>query len=454
VAKRVQRITEMARRLPFPEGTYSVAAGIAVGGITAYAFLSLAYRQLATTHSKVGYSAVFGLWVIVFTICPGFFQPIEQEVGRALASRRAQGIGGAPLVKRAATLGAILAFAAIVVCLAAMGPITSKVFHHSTMLYVSLIIGIVAYYLGYTARGALAGNGRFRPYGEMIAAEGIVRLIATAVLFVVGVRTPGVYGLVLVLPPIAALFISLRGERHLLQPGPPAPYSELSTALGYLLAGSVLLQALSYAPYITAVTLAKPSQSNLVGDFAAGILIARIPLLGFQAVQAALLPKLARLAGAGEELEFRKSLRQIVMIVLAVGLVGVVGGFAVGHLAGRILFGSKFTLSNTDVGLLAIGSGAFIFALTLAQALIALRSYAASTLSWLAGIIGCVVGASLTHDLYLRSELSYAIGASCAAIAMLACLTVRLRSGTPMASVEHLGSVGGHESFDLPIVEI
>jgi hypothetical protein len=124
----------MARRLPFPEGTYSVAAGIAVAGITSYAFLSLAYRQLATTHSKIGYSAVFGLWVIVFTICPGFFQPIEQEVGRALASRRAQGIGGAPLVKRAATLGAILAFFAIVACLAAMSPITSKVFHHSTML--------------------------------------------------------------------------------------------------------------------------------------------------------------------------------------------------------------------------------------------------------------------------------------------------------------------------------
>jgi O-antigen/teichoic acid export membrane protein len=167
-----------------------------------------------------------------------------------------------------------------------------------------------------------------------------------------------------------------------------------------------------------------------------------------------LLPKLARLAGAGEEQEFRTALRQIVMIVLAVGLVGVVGGFAVGHLAGRILFGSKFTLSNTDVGLLAIGSGAFIFALTLAQALIALRRYAESTMSWLAGVVGCVVGAALTHDLFLRSELSYAIGASCAAVAMLACLTVRLRSGAPMAAVEHLGTVGGHESFDLPIVEI
>src|SRR3979409_2147684 len=85
----------MARKLPFPEGTYPIAAGIAIAGITAYAFLSLAYRQLVTDQSKVSYTALFGLWVILYTICPGFFQPLEQEVGRAIASRRAQGIGGA-----------------------------------------------------------------------------------------------------------------------------------------------------------------------------------------------------------------------------------------------------------------------------------------------------------------------------------------------------------------------
>lgn len=441
MAERVQRLIGAARKLPFPEGTYSVAAGIAIAGITAYAFLSLAYRQLVTADSKVGYTALFGLWVILYTICPGFFQPLEQEVGRAIASRRAQGIGSAPLVKRAATLGGFLALAAIVASLAAFSPITSRVFHHrSSFLFVSLIIGIVAYYVAYLARGALAGNGRFRPYGTMLGAEGLVRLVATALLFVLGVRSVGIYGLALALPPIAALFISMRGQKHLLEPGPEAPYSELSTALGYLLLGSVLCQALSYAAYITAVVIATPAQANRVGDLATGILIARIPLLGFQAVQAALLPKLARLAGAGEETEFRKALRQIVMIVLAVGLVGVVGGFAVGHIAGRLLFGAKFTLGNVDVGLLAIGSAAFIFALTLAQALIALRRYAASAFSWLAGVVGCIIGVFSAHDLFLRSELSYALGSSCAALAMLVCLVVRLRSGSPLDSVEQLAT--------------
>ena len=38
------------------------------------------------------------------------------------------------------------------------------------------------------------------------------------------------------------MLIGLRGQNGLLEPGPTAPYSELSTALGYLLLGSVLCQ--------------------------------------------------------------------------------------------------------------------------------------------------------------------------------------------------------------------
>ncbi len=81
-------MVEVARKLPLPEGTYAVGAGIAVAGLTGYVFLSLAFRQLTTETSKVDYTAVFGLWVILYTIAPGFFQPLEQEVGRALAHRR------------------------------------------------------------------------------------------------------------------------------------------------------------------------------------------------------------------------------------------------------------------------------------------------------------------------------------------------------------------------------
>ena len=88
------------------------------------------------------------------------------------------------------------------------------------------------YYVTYIVRGTLAGNGRFGPYGTMLGAEGIIRLIVTVALVIVGSRTLGPYGLVLVLPPVAAMLIALRGQKRLLEPGPTAPYSELSSAIG------------------------------------------------------------------------------------------------------------------------------------------------------------------------------------------------------------------------------
>jgi len=442
-------MVEVARKLPLPEGTYAVGAGIAIAGLTGYIFLSLSFRQLTTDTSKVDYTAIFGLWVILYTISPGFFQPLEQEVGRALAHRRAQGIGGAPLVKRAATLGGVLAVLALVGCIAAYVPLTDRVFNDDAVLFGCLLIGIVSYYVAYITRGTLSGNGRFAPYGTMLGAEGVVRLVAVIALVIAGSTAPGAYGLVLVLPVIAALLISLRGQHGLLLPGPTAPYSELSSALGYLFIGSLLCQALSYAGYIAAIVLHNSQQENLVGDLAVGILIARIPILGFQAVQAALLPKLARLAGAGRDDEFRTSLRQLVMIVLGVGVIGVVGGFAAGHAVGQLLFGEKFTLSNQEVGILALGSGAFILALTLAQALIALRSYAAATWSWVVGAIGAVAGAFTAHELILRSSLSYAIGCSCAAVVMWICLAVRLRGGIPVGTMERLTMDLEHEPLEI-----
>ncbi len=326
-------------------------------------------------------------------------------------------------------IGAILALLTIAACAAAVVPLTNRVFHHNGWLFVALLLGIAAYSAAYVGRGTLSGNGRFGPYGLMLGADGVIRAVAAIVLVVVGVRSPAPYAFVLALPAAVALLVSLRGQRHLLEPGPQASYTELSTALGWLIVGSVLTQALSYSAYLSAIALETPANSDRVGKFAAGILIARIPILLFGAVQAALLPRLASLAGAGHEDEFRAGLRRLLAIVLAVGVVGVVAGFTIGHTAGRILFGPKFELGNRDLGLLAIGSAAYIFATALAQALLALRSYAAAATAWLVGCIGFVIVVALGHDLYLRSELGFGVGLVVSAAVMLGFLTVRLRSG-------------------------
>jgi len=443
---RAQRLIDAAKRTPLPEGTYAIGAGLLVAGISAYGFQILAARQLSETE----YAALNGLWAIVFIVAPGFFQPLEQEVSRALAHRNARGIGGGPLVKRAALLGGILAATVGVIALALSPKLVDELFHDETLLLVALLVAIAAYYSAHITRGTLSGNGRFGPYGLMHGAEGTLRFAACLVLFTAGIGSPWLYGLVLALPPFGAIAVALRGQRNLVTPGPAAPYSELSTALGWLLLGSVLAQALSYASFLAANLLATPAEKDSVGRFITGLFIARIPILLFQAVQAALLPKLAGLAGAGMHDDFKAGMRKLVVIVLGLGVLGTVGGATVGPFAGELLFGKeKFILEHRDLALLAAGSGGFILALTLAQGLIALRGYAQAAVAWMVGIAGFVIVTALGDDLFLRVELGFAVGSAIASGVMAVMLTARMRRGVPDDAVGELVETIGHEPLEI-----
>ena len=137
-----------------------------------------------------------------------------------------------------------------------------------------------------------------------------------------GVTDPLWYGLCLALPPALATLVALRGQHELVLPGPQAPWSELSVNLGYLLGGSLLAQVLSYAPFLGAQLLATHGERSAVADFIVGLFLSRIPILLFQAVQAALLPRLAALVSAGQNDQFRDGMRNLVLVVVGIGLLG------------------------------------------------------------------------------------------------------------------------------------
>jgi O-antigen/teichoic acid export membrane protein len=447
MAQRTQRLIEAARK-PLPEGTFVVGAGLFLAGLTAYGFQILSFRSL----SKADYAALNALWVFVFILAPGFFLPLEQEVGRAIADRRARNTGGGPVVRRAAMLGAYLTIAlALVTIAAAIGtPIVDRLFEGDMGLVACLVIALFTYCFQHVTRGTLAGNGRFGPYGMILGAEGMFRIVPCIALAMAGVSNPVWYGLCLAIPPALGSLTSLRGQRGLMQPGPVAPWSELSTNLGYLLAGSLLAQALSYAPFLGAQVLAKPSQRDAVADFVVGLFLARIPILLFQAIQAALLPKLAHLAGSGQHDDFRSALRKLVLVVVGIGVLGVIGAVTLGSTVGQILFGEKFTLDNIDLGLLAAGSGLFILALTLAQALIALMGHARAMIAWIAGIVFFVgVTAATGPDLFRRVELGFIAGSGAAAAVMALMLYQRLRAGIPEGGLASLVEQIEHEPLEI-----
>jgi len=425
MSQRAHRLLDAARR-PLPEGTFAVGAGLLIAGLTAYGFQIISFRALGEEQ----YTALNGLWVIIFVVAPGFFLPLEQEVGRALADRRARGIGGAPLVKRAAVAGAVLTGALVVAALTASVPITDVLFDGEAWLLLCFAIALVSYAVQHLTRGTFAGSGYFGPYGLILGVEGFVRVVPCALLWAAGVDNILAYGLCLAVPPIVASGVSLLGRHGLLQPGPPAPWRELSTNIGYLFLGSVLAQALGYSAFLGAIVLAETGdERRAVASFLVGFFLARIPVLLFQAIQAALLPKLAGLVGTGRHADFRSGLRKLVAVMVAIGAIGIVGGYLVGPWVGEVLFGEKFTLGHRDLALLTAGSVLFILALTLAQALIALMGHARAAVAWILGIVGFVVVTALGDDLFLRVELGFLAGGAVAVAGMSAFLVERMRAG-------------------------
>jgi O-antigen/teichoic acid export membrane protein len=413
-------VVDRLRRLPLPAGTIPVAIGLALAGLMQYGFLVVAARALG----QVRFAPLSVFWALLFVCGPGFFLPLEQETGRAIAARRVRGDGGRPVVERAAVIGTALAVALIIVTLVFAGPIDRRVFNGDSALLAGLVGGFAAYLCEFLARGALAGNGRFGSYGVLIGGEGALRVVFAVILAMIGVKVAGPYGASMIVASFVAIALATVGRRGLLRPGPPASWSEVTNALGYLLIASVFTQLLLSVGAVAVQLLAPPAQASAAGRFQLSRIVAYVPIFLFQAVQSALLPRLSALAAAGHNAEFRSLLVRLLALVGCVGVVAVAGFTFLGPTVTRLLFGHGFELSNLDFALLSASCIGFIVTQVLGYALISLAAYRRVAVGWATGGVVFTAVAALGSQLFLRVEL----GLLCGAIASSAVMAALLRS--------------------------
>jgi O-antigen/teichoic acid export membrane protein len=422
----VQRVRE---RNPFPEGSATIGLWLVVAGVTAYLFLAITGQVLGSER----YSALAVLWAVAFAAAPGFFQPLEQEVARAIASRRARREGSAPVIQRGALTGGVIAggLVVVIVLAALLFPIVDSLFDGETLLVWALAIMLIGYFAEHMTRGVLAGHDRFGPYGLLVGSEGLLRVAACVVLAVIGFDTAGPYGLLIAIMPFAAVAIALRGQHGLYEPGPPASWAEISVNIGLLVAGSAPALALLNAAPVVVKLLSSESESEQASWLFAGIILSRVPLYFFQAIQATFVPELSGQRGAGEHAAFREGLRKLIIAVIVIGTASVLVSATLGPWAVRTFFGSDFQLETRDMALLALGSSVYMLALTLGQALIALEHHGRYALGWVVGValfvVAVVVGGS---DELLRAELAYVVGSIATLVAMTALVWRPLRETT------------------------
>ena len=354
----------------------------------------------------------------------------------------------------------------VIVILAASPLIANDYFDGDWLMVVALIATFVAFAPAHLARGICSGSGRFRDYALIMGSDGVIRILLTVALAIVGITTAGIYGLAIAVSPLFAVaYVWRRGalkpfpryrstdrraadthegldgylavETHELEEleelvpldeGSPAEWNEVTPNLGWLLLGSVFAATLLNAGPITATLLANDNEGDFVTRFSFGVLLARIPLFLFQAVQAALLPGLSRLAARGELVEFRSGLLRLAYLVIAVGVVGTAGAFILGPFAAEVVY--EVELSGRTLAMLALASSFYMLALALGQAVIALKGHALVALGWGIGVVTFVVVTWLSSDeLFRRIELGLLFSSIAALLAFAVALRQRLASG-------------------------
>jgi O-antigen/teichoic acid export membrane protein len=176
-------VARLRDRNPLPPGAFVVGLGLGLSGLATYVFFAITSRVL----DPASYAAVGVLWSLLFAVGNGVMQPLEQEVARAVADRRARGIGAGPVIRKAVGIGA--GFTLVLVLLGTLTHtwILDRLLDGRVELVVAFLVGLAAFAAGHLTRGTLSSHGRFGAYALFFATDGVARVVAAGVLGVAAV---------------------------------------------------------------------------------------------------------------------------------------------------------------------------------------------------------------------------------------------------------------------------
>jgi O-antigen/teichoic acid export membrane protein len=324
-----------------------------------------------------------------------------------------------------------LSAAAVLIALLLYGPMV-RLLGGEPALLIAFCVGLPGYALCFVVRGMLSGSRRLGRYGLQLSVEGTIRLVGLGLMAAVGVSSAAAFGWLFAAAPwvaVGACLIGLpRGGTGSSTRRAPAP---LVAAIGLLLVSSLAAQLLIGAGPVTAQLFAGPADQARTGAFLAALVVVRVPILLFTAVQPSMLPALSAHVAGDRRAGFVSLLGKVLagMATLAVGTVVVTAGL--GPWALRVIFGSDFVLSTGVFLLMGISVGLFLVAVVLSQGVLALGHHRWVTVGWLCGLVGLVAGTMFAADPVLRATLGLMVGAAFAAAAFAALLWRALRGWQP-----------------------
>jgi O-antigen/teichoic acid export membrane protein len=411
----------------FGRAAAMLSVGVGSAGLLTYVYFSLASHNL----DRTSYGEVVVLWSAVFVTISILFRPVEQLLSRTIAERQARGepIGQPLRVGATIQLGLALAFAAV--ALALRGPLQDDLLSGDATLYWILVGAVLAFGASFFARGFLAGSRRFVLYGALLLAESTARM-SFALAVAVGIangQTAVALGIVAApLLSLAVVPLAFAGRavtrRTARSARPGAGGAQFTLAHGGGFAAAVLLIMVSEQSLLNAGPLiVRASEGAAAAGFIFNVLmIARAPLVLFQAVATSLLPHLTRLRSSARP-DDADAFRMSVRVTL-----GAVAGFAavvalVVAVAGpdlmQLAFGENFSYDRAGLLIVTAGMGFYLASGTLNQAALAQGQVRSAAVRWVICAAGFVAWSLLpVLEEFRRVEVGFA-GAAAVLCALL-----------------------------------
>ncbi|MEA2374970.1 MAG: hypothetical protein QOD53_1433 [Thermoleophilaceae bacterium] len=426
-----------ADRPSAPSRSYGRSASILAVGIGVTALVTYAYFALAShALSDRAYGGITLLWSVVFAVTSILYRPVEQLLSRTIADRDARGQTGNDHLRVAATIQLALGALFAVVALILHHPLQHGLFGGSSTLYWVMIGAVLCYAASYFARGFLAGHHQFGLYGLLVFLESSSRC-SFAVVAVVGIATgQSVVALGIAAAPLFSLAVvpwalrrRLRGDAGAAAAAAADPdelavtdstpeQAEFTLSHGAGFAGAVLLIMISEQTFLNGgpllVKAAEGHQGTALAGFAFNVLlIARGPLVLFQAIQTSILPHLTKLRAGGEVDPFRRSINVTLAAIAVFAGAVALAMLAVGPEAMHLAFGSGGHYARGGLVLVSGGMGLYLMAATLNQAALARGKTREAALCWVGSAIAFVVVLLGPHmsNRVLQVELAYVGGA-------------------------------------------
>lgn len=377
---------------------------LGVSGVMTYVFLGVTARFLSLTE----YGMVATLWSSTLLFAPVLWAGITQTLGRYVAEREARQEDWQPVISSARRLKLLLLAGFLVAVLLLSPVLTARIFDGEYLLTVAFMAAMACQSLNYFRRGLLSGHRQFSRVGMTFVVESVGRVLITAGLLVAGLGIIGPAAGIALAPLFSVLLVRVAPVAQPQKVGVPFDIGGTFRFALPILVSMFCAQTIVNGGAILITGLGGTNAYAQAGLLVAALALVRAPQSLLSPAVSSLLPHLSRIAALNDYQRMSVFVWKAVAIVSLVGVVLVGGMWLLGEFAMRLVYGSKFAVSQELLTVLAMLAAFYLLCELLNQVLFARGLAWGAVASWVLGVF-VAIGATLVLQNEILSRVSYAL---------------------------------------------